>query len=134
MSLPPEKRVTLYVLDTVIQALDLIPRISNQEPHPADDLNGYDVARKLTILSRLISYASPTALPSLESFLSVQTASLIPPLLENIPTGDEFLKRLPEYDTEFAKLREDASNEGNVLRFVGIVDVKKGVVKAGLEK
>lgn len=110
------------------------PGFPNQEPHPADDLNGYDVARKLTILSRLISYASPTALPSLESFLSVQTASLIPPLLENIPTGDEFLKRLPEYDTEFAKLREDASNEGNVLRFVGIVDVKKGVVKAGLEK
>ena len=105
-----------------------------QEPHPADDLNGYDVARKLTILSRLVSYFSHSNLPTLQSFLSVQTASLIPPSLENIPTGDEFLRRLPEFDAEFAKLREEAIKEGKVLRFVGIVDVENGVVKAGLEK
>ncbi|KAE9407989.1 aspartate kinase homoserine dehydrogenase [Gymnopus androsaceus JB14] len=77
-----------------------------QEPHPADDLNGFDVARKLTILSRTIGSSS---LPSLQSFASVQTASLIPAALEGIPTGDEFLKRLPDA-------------EG------------KGEVKAGLEK
>ncbi|KAF8174078.1 homoserine dehydrogenase-domain-containing protein [Pholiota molesta] len=107
------------------------------EPHPADDLNGFDVARKLTILSRLISSApsaTPSTLPSLQSFASVQTASLIPPALEGISTGDEFLKRLPEFDEEFNKLRVDASKENKVLRFVGVVDVAGGEVRAGLEK
>ncbi|KAF5356970.1 hypothetical protein D9756_006631 [Leucocoprinus leucothites] len=108
------------------------------EPHPADDLNGFDVARKLTILSRTISAFShtstTTALPTLQSFKSVQTASLIPPALEGIPTGDEFISRLPEFDESFAKLRTEASEEGDVLRFVGVVDVQGGVVKAGLEK
>lgn len=105
-----------------------------QEPHPADDLNGYDVARKLTILSRLISSASPSALPTLDSFLSVQTASLIPAALEGIPTGDKFLARLPEFDAEFDKLRVEASAERKVLRFVGVVDTVNGQVRAGLEK
>ncbi|KAF8069018.1 homoserine dehydrogenase-domain-containing protein [Lyophyllum atratum] len=106
------------------------------EPHPADDLNGFDVARKLTILSRTIVSGShtPTALPILKSFASVQTASLIPPALEGIPTGDEFISRLPEFDAHFSQLRADASAEGKVLRFVGVVDVVSGVVKAGLEK
>ena len=106
------------------------------EPHPADDLNGFDVARKLTILSRTIASGSntPTALPALQSFKSVQTASLIPAPLEGIPTGDEFLSRLPEFDSQFSQLRAQASAENQVLRFVGVVDVKGGVVKAGLEK
>ncbi|KAF4618675.1 hypothetical protein D9613_009852 [Agrocybe pediades] len=104
------------------------------EPHPADDLNGFDVARKLTILSRLISTGSQSSLPSLQSFASVQTASLIPAPLEGIPTGDEFIKRLPEFDDEFAKLRVEASKENKVLRFVGVVDVAGGQVRAGLEK
>ncbi|KAF9078808.1 hypothetical protein BDP27DRAFT_1187023, partial [Rhodocollybia butyracea] len=50
-------------------------------PHPADDLNGLDVARTLTrtILSRATGPTGPAAsLPSLSSFASVQTASLIP--------------------------------------------------------
>lgn len=106
------------------------------EPHPADDLNGFDVARKLTILSRIIISGShtSTALPILKSFASVQTASLIPRALEGIQTGDEFVARLPEFDAQFSQLRADASAEGKVLRFVGVVDVAGGVVKAGLEK
>lgn len=107
------------------------------EPHPADDLNGFDVARKLTILSRTISAFSntpPYSLPVLQSFKSVQTASLIPPALEGTPTGDNFIARLPEFDEQFAKLRTEASGQGKVLRFVGVIDVQNGQVKAGLEK
>lgn len=93
------------------------------------------MARKLTILSRIISSAPTTStLPSLQSFASVQTASLIPAALEGIPTGDEFIARLPEFDNEFAKLREEASRENKVLRFVGVIDVAGGQVRAGLEK
>jgi homoserine dehydrogenase len=54
--------------------------------------------------------------------------------LENIPTGDEFLQRLPASDLEFGKIREASSREGAVLRFVGIIDPQKGIIKAGLEK
>ncbi|KAF8637850.1 hypothetical protein AX17_002476 [Amanita inopinata Kibby_2008] len=106
------------------------------EPHPADDLNGFDVARKLTILTRTISTLSryPTSLPELQSFTAVQTASLIPPALEGIPTGDEFVARLPEFDSQFGQLRAEARAENKVLRFVGVVDVANGQVRAGLEK
>jgi len=35
---------------------------------------------------------------------------------------------------EFSKLRAEASAEGKVLRFVGVVDAVTGQVKAGLER
>ncbi|KAG6827793.1 hypothetical protein H0H92_010452 [Tricholoma furcatifolium] len=41
---------------------------------------------------------------------------------------------LPEFDEEFAKLCAETSKEDKVLRFVGVVDVEGGIVKAGLEK
>ncbi|CAG7849865.1 Probable homoserine dehydrogenase Short=HDH [Serendipita indica DSM 11827] len=101
------------------------------EPHPGDDLNGADVARKLTILSRMI--------PSLRSHLpegykSVSITSLVPDALASVTSGDEFVARLPEYDAEFEKLREEAKKEGKVLRYVGVIDVQAKVVKAALEK
>lgn len=101
------------------------------EPHPADDLSGFDVSRKLTILSRLI--------PSLRSelpqgFKSVSTKSLVPAALENAASGEEFVRRLPEFDAEFEQLRDSATKEGKVLRYVGVVDVKNAVIKASLEK
>ena len=49
-------------------------------------------------------------------------------------SGSEFVDRLPEFDAEFEKLRDEARQEGAVLRFVGVVDVENGVVKADLEK
>ncbi len=105
--------------------------LSLQEPHPADDLNGADVARKLTILSRYI----PSLAQSLPlGYHSVATTSLIPKELEGIPTGDEFLQKLPQFDETFEKMRNDAKAEGSVLRFVGVIDVKEGVIKAALEK
>jgi homoserine dehydrogenase len=102
-----------------------------QEPHPADDLNGADVARKLTILSRIIP-SLRTALPS--GYKSVQTTSLVPSELENISTGDEFIKRLPEFDARFDGIRKAAAGEGKVLRYVGVIDVTTGEIKAALEK
>ncbi|KAJ7204726.1 homoserine dehydrogenase-domain-containing protein [Mycena pura] len=106
------------------------------EPHPADDLNGFDVARKLTIISRTVSSHShtPVSLPKLQSFADVQTTSLIPPELEGIPTGDAFLDRLPAFDARFAQMRADASAANQVLRFVGVVDAVSGQVRAGLER
>lgn len=108
-----------------------------QEPHPADDLSGSDVARKLTILSRLLSInpSSLAALPSLpEGYASLSTETLIPSALADCPSGDEFVERLPGHDAEFDQLRSEAEKEGKVLRYVGVIDRESGVVKCGLEK
>ncbi|GAA5967663.1 hypothetical protein JCM3765_005844 [Sporobolomyces pararoseus] len=107
------------------------------EPHPADDLNGSDVARKLTILSRLLSL-QPSSLPALpdlpEGYASLSTESLIPSALASIASGDEFVAKLPEYDAEFDKLRSEAEKEGMVLRYVGLIDRKTSTVKCALQK
>lgn len=97
------------------------------EPDPRDDLNGLDVARKLTILARLagLTVESPTSFP---------VQSLIPKELESCQSGDEFLSRLPEFDNKMEELKKAAAAEGKVVRFVGSVDVGKKDVKVGLEK
>lgn len=107
------------------------PHACGQEPNPADDLNGADVARKLTILSRYIP-SLRDKLP--DGYKSVSTKSLVPAALDGLQSGDEFIKKLSDYDQEFDKLRSDAFKESKVLRFVGVIDVASGVIKADLER
>ncbi|KIW08313.1 uncharacterized protein PV09_01232 [Verruconis gallopava] len=97
------------------------------EPDPRDDLNGLDVARKLTILARIsgLDVASPTSFP---------VQSLIPKELESVGSGEEFLEKLPAFDGDMDKLKAEAASEGKVVRFVGSIDVGKKQVKVGLEK
>ncbi|KAF3905519.1 Aspartokinase [Arthrobotrys entomopaga] len=97
------------------------------EPDPRDDLNGLDVARKLTILARLsgLEIASPTSFP---------VQSLIPKPLESAATSQEFMEGLPDFDADIGLLAEGAKNEGKVIRFVGSIDVPSKAVKVGLEK
>lgn len=102
-----------------------------QEPNPADDLNGADVARKLTILSRFIP-SLREKLP--DGYKSVSVKSLVPSALEGVISGHEFIERLPEHDQEFEKLRSDAFAEGKALRFVGVIDIAAGTIKADLER
>lgn len=106
-------------------------RVYVQEPNPADDLNGADVARKLTILSRYVP-SLRNKLP--DGYKSVSTKSLVPAALDGLDSGDEFIAKLPEHDRDFDKLRSDAFKEGKVLRFVGVIDVASGVIKADLER
>ncbi|KJZ74619.1 Homoserine dehydrogenase [Hirsutella minnesotensis 3608] len=97
------------------------------EPDPRDDLNGLDVARKLTILARLagLQVESPTAFP---------VQSLIPKELESCSSGDEFLEKLPAFDKQMEETKAEAAREGKVVRFVGSIDVGANKVKVGLEK
>lgn len=97
------------------------------EPDPRDDLNGLDVARKLTILARLagLPVESPTSFP---------VQSLIPAELESVASGDEFLEKLPAFDARMEEVKTTAEKEGKVVRFVGSIDVAAGQVKVGLEK
>ena len=98
------------------------------EPDPRDDLSGLDVARKLVILARV---AGLNLEKGTESF---PIQSLIPSALESCQSGDEFLGRLPEFDAEMEKMREEARWEGKVVRYVGSVDVVKGTCKVAMER
>lgn len=44
------------------------------------------------------------------------------------------MARLPEFDAHFDEMRQNAAKEGMVLRYVGVVDVRSGEIKASLEK
>lgn len=97
------------------------------EPDPRDDLNGLDVARKVTILARIAGFKveSPTSFP---------VQSLIPSALESVKSSVEFMEKLPEYDDELKKLKDEAAAENKVLRFVGKVDFPANTVSVGIEK
>lgn len=97
------------------------------EPDPRDDLNGLDVARKLTILARLtgLRVESPTSFP---------VQSLIPKELESVSSGDEFVARLHEFDEQSDAIKKAAAAEGKVLRYVGSIDLQAGKLEVGLQK
>lgn len=99
------------------------------EPDPRDDLNGMDVARKLTILARL-SGLQVEGPPSTDIF---PIESLIPKALESVQSGDEFVAGLPNHDAEFDEKRTAAKREGKVVRFVGSIDIATKAIKVGLQ-
>lgn len=97
------------------------------EPDPRDDLNGLDVARKLTILARIsgLDIVEPTSFP---------IESLIPAELEGKGLStEEFLKELPKFDAAMTAKKEAAEKEGSVVRYTGSIDVETKQVKVGLQ-
>lgn len=96
------------------------------EPDPRDDLNGLDVARKLTILGRLCGMAikSPTSFP---------VESMIPKELESAASSDDFLSQLHNFDDQMDARQAEAEKTGRVLRFVGRIDLTSKEAKVGLE-
>jgi len=94
------------------------------EPDPRDDLSGMDVARKLVILAR-------------EMGLSIELKDvLIDPLL---PTDfikgsvDDFMKKLPEFDSLILKQLEKSQSQSAVLRFTGEI-TKEGKARVGVKQ
>ena len=92
------------------------------EPDPRDDLSGTDVARKVTILARACGIEVDLD--------SIPVSSLVPgPLQDWSPAegevlADAFIKEMEAYDEEKAELIAKADAAGEVLRFVGVVDVE----------
>ncbi|XP_040383331.1 bifunctional aspartokinase/homoserine dehydrogenase 2, chloroplastic [Oryza brachyantha] len=93
------------------------------EPDPRDDLSGSDVARKVIILAR-------------ESGLKLELSdipvkSLVPEALRVCSSADEFMQKLPSFDQDWDRQRNEAEAAGGVLRYVGVVDVanRKGRVE-----
>lgn len=69
-----------------------------------------------------------------EGYASIPTSSLVPDVLSDCKSKEEYLQRLAEGDAEMKKLREEAEKEGKVVRYVGVIDVKNKKVEAKLEK
>ncbi|GAB2271150.1 Bifunctional aspartokinase/homoserine dehydrogenase 1, chloroplastic [Dionaea muscipula] len=96
------------------------------EPDPRDDLSGTDVARKVIILAR------ESGLKLELSDIPVQ--SLVPGPLQASESPAEFMQQLPQFDQEWAKKRQDAEDSGEVLRYVGVVDVVNRSGQVGLRR
>lgn len=84
-----------------VQFSDIVTKAKSlgyTEPDPRDDLNGLDVARKVTILSRIAGFdvESPTSFP---------VESLIPKQLESVSSADEFYKNCHNMMQTFKRLK-----------------------------
>ena len=88
------------------------------EPDPRDDLQGMDVARKVTILARECGL--------MLELDDVSVESLVPEALQHCQSTSEFMERLPEFDEELTKKVLEAESRGEVLRYVGVVDCEHG--------
>ena len=62
------------------------------------------------------------------------TQSLVPEVLADVASKEEFVDRLGEGDDYFASLRDEARKDDMVVRYVGVVDVNAGTVEAKLGK
>lgn len=50
----------------------------------------------------------------------------VPAPLRAVPTSQEYLQRLPEFDADMAVRLKEAESSGEVLRYVGVVDLQAG--------
>ncbi|XP_071713842.1 bifunctional aspartokinase/homoserine dehydrogenase, chloroplastic-like [Rutidosis leptorrhynchoides] len=93
------------------------------EPDPRDDLAGTDVARKVIILARECGLKLELS--------DIPVQSLVPDSLKDTASVDDFMQQLPSFDKDIATKRKSAEDAGEVLRYVGVVDVKnqKGLVE-----
>lgn len=92
------------------------------EPDPRDDLNGMDVARKVLILSR------ESGLTMELSDITVE--NLVPESCRGEMSVEEFFTCLEKHDATFEKLRQEAAEKGEKLRYMAVLD--RGDVKIGL--
>jgi aspartokinase/homoserine dehydrogenase 1 len=93
------------------------------EPDPRDDLSGTDFARKLIILGREMGLRLELD--------DVQLESLVPRALVGVGL-DEFLERLPQFDSAMAERLQAARDRNRVLRYIGSLDAATGKASVGL--
>src|SRR3989338_3284058 len=88
------------------------------EPHPRDDLNGLDVARKLIVLARTAGFEVDIKDIELEPF--------IPDKFFAEDSVDKFMKSVESLDEEFTKKISSALEKNNTLRYVASMDARNG--------
>jgi len=93
------------------------------EPDPRDDLSGADVRRKILILARETGLPLETADVDLENILPADCVAAT-----SVPA---FFTILEQHDAHFEKLRQQAADQGKVMRFVACLD--EGKASIGLQ-
>jgi homoserine dehydrogenase len=109
------------------EIVSVAKKLGYTEPDPRDDLNGLDVARKVTILARI------SGLP-IENSTSFPIHSLIPKELETVQSAAEYMEKLPNFDADMDALKTEAAKENKVLRFIGCIDVPNNKVSVEIGK
>jgi len=103
----------MYIMSAISQGerfSDAVKRAIEKgyaEPDAREDLTGMDAARKGLILARLLGYRGAAPSPQ----------DLVPKALKKVSL-DEFLRRLPEFDQDWAARVEAERRKGRVLRYV----------------
>lgn len=83
------------------------------EPDPRDDLSGLDVARKALILSRDCGAQMELS--------DIKVENLVPENLRDVDVNT-FLQKLPEVDSTYNSLKNNAESKGNVLRYMAVIE------------
>lgn len=109
------------------EIVSVAKKLGYTEPDPRDDLNGLDVARKVTILARISGL-------EIENSTSFPIHSLIPKALESVESADEYMAKLPDFDSDMENLKAEAAKENKVLRFIGSIDVPNKKVSVEIAK
>ncbi|KAL3621588.1 hypothetical protein CASFOL_036500 [Castilleja foliolosa] len=86
------------------------------EPDPRDDLSGTDVARKALILARLLGHRINMDNIKVESLYPVEMGPDVMLLEEFLVNG------LPSLDKDIQKRIDSAASNGNVLRYVCLIE------------
>lgn len=92
------------------------------EPDPRDDLNGMDVARKILILSREAGWDLELS--------DIKVEDLVPEDCQGDLSIEEFFDRLERHDASFERMRKNAAEKKEKLRYMAVLD--NGVVKIQL--
>ncbi|KAL1558299.1 homoserine dehydrogenase-like isoform X1 [Salvia divinorum] len=98
------------------QVVTSAKKLGFTEPDPRDDLSGMDVARKALILARLLGHRIELD--------SIKVESLYPEKMgpANMPLDEFLAKGLPLLDEAIQKRIESAASNGNVLRYVCLIE------------
>lgn len=90
------------------------------EPDPRTDLSALDAARKTLILARELGLGLEIG--------DVEIEPLLPPECAAAPSVEAFLSSLEAADPWFEGLKEKASAEGRVLRYVSVIEGGKASI------
>ncbi|WP_234567124.1 bifunctional aspartate kinase/homoserine dehydrogenase I [Rhodohalobacter sp. 614A] len=91
------------------------------EPDPREDLNGFDVGRKLLILARVAGYQL--------DFDDIDVQNLVPEEARDAKDIDEFFEKLKEFDSEFEAMWKEAADEGKKLCYIARFENGEAEVK-----
>lgn len=108
------------------QVLKKAHELQLTEPDPREDLSGMDVGRKLLILARYMGWKI-----DLED---VTVENLVPEELQGCKFHEKFFTDFDAYEKPLRERLERCKQEGKVLRYVGMINVKSKKISAHLEE